>query len=662
LKDKPDREITSAEHALGMSSSITRRDFVGGTLAATGMATLTSAAPVHALLSSDRATYNHAFNGPPFVGDYRYSNGNTWEVLSAAHSGIRDGSYEAAVGRAQDTGEELDLVIVGGGPAGLGGAYYFNKESGGSGSCLILDNHPIFGGEAKRNEFEVDGTRLIAPQGSNLLFTPSKPGDGYLYEELTDIGMPLEYEYAKASNTSQPLSFDRTNYSFLWLADQSDSVGFFNHKTGADSGFVRNPWNKQLQGTAFTPAEREALLRWKFDCFLPSGRKGEDLNRWLDSMSIEDYFSKELGLPPVVARYCDTVLGSAVGGGTSTCSAYIGKDIGLAGFMAQGNPYNKQDASTDQLADIVNRYNVNCFPGGNAYVARYFVKHLFPSAISGDVSPGNMIRGEVRFNELDRSDKNLRLRLNATVIRVQHLKSEEGKGVRVTYLRDGKAFSVRAKSVMMASGGWVNRRIVPDLPTEQLDAFRSFNHVPVLVANVALTNWRFLDKLGITACRWFEGSFGFSCNIRTPIQVDGYNPPLDPDKPIVMTFYAPIISPGLSAHQQGVQGRWTVFSTPFRDYENMIRKQMVSMFGPAGFDPARDIAGITLNRWGHAYVVPEPGFFYGRNGGATASDIIRQPFDRISFASSELRGLQNYRGAVYESKRAIKQLKPFFAH
>jgi hypothetical protein len=27
---------------------------------------------------------------------------------------------------------------------------------------------------------------------------------------------------------------------------------------------------------------------------------------------------------------------------------------------------------------------------------------------------------------------------------------------------------------------------------------------------------------------------------------------------------------------------------------------------PGGFDPRRDIASIILNRWGHAYVKPQP--------------------------------------------------------
>ena len=64
-------------------------------------------------------------------------------------------------------GELYDLVIVGGGFSGTVAAYTFLKETGRQRSVLLLDNHPIIGGEAKRNEFIVRGQRLIGPQGSN---------------------------------------------------------------------------------------------------------------------------------------------------------------------------------------------------------------------------------------------------------------------------------------------------------------------------------------------------------------------------------------------------------------------------------------------------------------------------------------------------------------
>ena len=97
--------------------------------------------------------------------------------------------------------------------------------------------------------------------------------------------------------------------------------------------------------------------------------------------------------------------------------------------------------------------------------------------------------------------------------------------------------------------------------------------------------------------------------------VGGKTQPLDPEKPIVMTFYAPVPGPGADAATQGATGRAMLLATSFADYERQIREQMNEMFAAAGFDAARDIAGIVLNRWGHAYLAPEPGFRFGRNGG-----------------------------------------------
>ena len=39
-------------------------------------------------------------------------------------------------------------------------------------NCLVLENHPIFGGEAKQNDFDVEGQRLSAHQGSAVFWIP----------------------------------------------------------------------------------------------------------------------------------------------------------------------------------------------------------------------------------------------------------------------------------------------------------------------------------------------------------------------------------------------------------------------------------------------------------------------------------------------------------
>ncbi len=88
----------------------------------------------------------------------------------------------------------------------------------------------------------------------------------------------------------------------------------------------------------------------------------------------------------------------------------------------------------------------------------------------------------------------------------------------------------------------------------------------------------------------------------------------------------------------------------------LVANVALTNLGDAGFDPANDIAGIILNRWGHAYVNPGPGFMFGRNGAPAPPDVIREPFGRIAIGHSELRGHQNWTGAAGEGRRAVEAL------
>jgi spermidine dehydrogenase len=83
---------------------------------------------------------------------------------------------------------------------------------------------------------------------------------------------------------------------------------------------------------------------------------------------------------------------------------------------------------------------------------------------------------------------------------------------------------------------------------------------------------------------------------------------------------------------------------------------MNRLFAASGFDPAQDIAGIILNRWGHALSVPYPGFYGGARGGPGPGDIVRQHYGRIAFGHSELDGLQHWGPAADEGRRAFNQV------
>ncbi len=538
------------------------------------------------------------------------------------------------------------VVIVGAGLAGLGAAYELKKRAGGGKTCLLIDNHPVFGGEAKRNEFLVDGVRLIGPQGSNGFSVPPPPGeaeaifaegDAKYYEEFK---IPRGFNYSSVEGTTRNLNFGRDNYGFIyWLEHKIDTGHFFRHKERG--GFwVRNPLQK---GFANAPVDAEIAAQLRR--FMNGREKpydGDDLDSWLDRLTYKEVIEDVLGYPKACTDYMDPIVASAIGLGCDATSAY--------GVYADGMP----GVNGYYEGDIVDHRH--SFPGGNDGFARYFLKAVMPHAIEGDGSFEAILNGRIRFHALDAAGQPFRMRLPATVVRVEHEGAvDAARAVRLTYLAGAKSYRVRAKGVVMAGGGWVNKHVVADLAARHRAAYDSFVHAPFLVANVALNNWRFMERLGITACR-YNGEFGYSANLRQPMQVGDYRPPLHPDRPALLTFYVPFFYPGERPKAQGVLGRMELLSTSFADYELQIRQQMTELFSQAGFDARRDIAGVILNRWGHAFVAPGPGFYFGRDGQPAARDVVRRPFGRIAFGHSELRGNQHWGPAADEGARAMSQV------
>jgi spermidine dehydrogenase len=227
--------------------------------------------------------------------------------------------------------------------------------------------------------------------------------------------------------------------------------------------------------------------------------------------------------------------------------------------------------------------------------------------------------------------------------------------VNVTYAVGGQLRRVSAQSAIVASGGWITRHIVRDMPPAYIDAYAQFHHGPILVVNVAVRNWKPFAKLGITSAHWFDG-FGFFVNVRQPMVVNGMPVPLDPSKPAMLTMYVGFPQTGSPINVQTATARTMLFSTSYADFERKIRKQLQEMFGSAGFEARRDIAGIIINRWGHAYIAPQPGFYFGSVERPSPLEVIRARYGRIAFGHSELSGRQSWGRAGQEAQRATKQI------
>src|SRR5579862_6779798 len=216
-----DRKKMGAEdRAIGMDASITRRDFLGSTLLASGATLLNGLSPAELLSMSSgagvAADEKDVWSGYGGVGEYSSSNGNTYAVMEAGHK-MRDGAYDPLPADMIDTGETYDCVVVGGGISGLAAALFFQRHTGPGKTCLILENHPIFGGEAKQNEFEVDGKKLVAHQGSAIYLVQYPLSFiGRFYDSIGLRAPKLTYQ--KWSGTGPEMALSHTPYDSAGLS------------------------------------------------------------------------------------------------------------------------------------------------------------------------------------------------------------------------------------------------------------------------------------------------------------------------------------------------------------------------------------------------------------------------------------------------------------
>ena len=81
------------------------------------------------------------------------------------------------------------------------------------------------------------------------------------------------------------------------------------------------------------------------------------------------------------------------------------------------------------------------------------------------------------------------------------------------------------------------------------------------------------------------------------------------------------------------------------------------MLAKGGFDPARDIEGIAVNRWPHGYAfTPSPLFDPEYGPGEAPHEIGRRRFGRIAIANSDAGGRAYLDEAIDQAWRAVGEL------
>jgi len=581
--------------------------------------------------------------------------------LRGSHPGSNEQAHARAWvkqtdwGATSDLGEEYDLVVVGGGISGLAAAYFYQQEHGRDKKILILDNHDDFGGHAKRNEHTIDGDTRLGVGGSESFENPSGFSETVL-NLLKDLGVDMD---------RFKMAYDTDFFKRHGLG----AVTYFNKRIFGEDKVVKHPfcdypgfvegllrptlsYEKAVQQSPLNEKGKQQLLRvLKGDPHTLKVPKKE-WRQYIRTHSYFDYLKNTLGVddPGVLrmARHSAVDYGGtpdvmtmeeALGSGALGMDSFSWSDVLDEGVYQE---YVEKDGGTYAVKEPF----IHHFPDGNATIARMLVKKMIP-----DVGPGEnveeIVLSKLKYAELDKPRNSVRVRLNSTVVNVQHGGDPySSSDVFVNYIYDNKSYQVKSKNVVMACYNMMIPHIVPDLPKKQDAALRRLSKVPLQWTTVGLKNWRAIKEMGI-GMAMSPGNMHQAVNMDFPVSMGGYEYTKTPDDPCILHMRCCLLGETVGAPrvEQFREARYRMLELQFRDYEVEVREHLGGMLPKNMFDFDRDVESISVNRWAHGYSYGNPGA------------IGRQPFGRITIANSDAVNSSLMDRAIEQAWRAVKELR-----
>ena len=655
--------MNSYDRELGLDRSITRRDFLNGVSLTVVGALL--APEVQRAAAQEFAPERAPDYYPPTRVGMRGDHPGSFEV---AHQ-LRD-RREVDLAGAINTGESYDLVIVGGGLSGLAAAYYFIRDVGRTAKVLILDNHDDFGGHAQRNEFNYNG-RMLALNGGTLNIESWHRYNEHARALMKEIGIDIDRFLSSDDR-------NRTLYRSLGLTNQGT---FFDKETWGADKLVISPQREDGRGGgrgAYTddnvaqmplsPEARRDVLRLHakhHPDYLPGLSSAEKKTR-LAKMSYQDFLLNLVKVDKQVLWFFRNQGAGYFCVGVDCFPALFAWQDGLPGFSGM----NLEPSPNGLLADLPGGHHGRQigpgggptvhFPDGNATIARLLIRWLIPDAVPGKTMEDVGV-ARVDYAALDRPGQTARVRLNSTVVHVRHEgEVSRAKEVVTSYVRGGKTCQVRSRAVVMACWNTFIPYLVPELPAAQKDAMAFGVKGPLVYTSVAVKNWHAFQKLRVSSVN-APTMYHTGVSLSEAVSLGDLHHPQTPDEAVVlhMTRYA--MSPGKPRKEQHRIGRTDLLSATFETFERNIRDQLARNLGPGGFDPARDIVAIAVNRWPHGYAYTYNPLYDPLEWVYTSTDDrpcvkARRPFGLITIANSDAAASPHTDAAMLEAHRAVQEV------
>jgi len=628
---------------LGEDRRIPRRDFLQGALVAAG--TMLSGPFLRAYADEPDSTAAQDLPGyyPPRRTGLRGSHPGSFE---AAHA-LRDGT---AVAQASDKQESYDLVIVGAGISGLAAAHFYRARNVSAGRILILDNHDDFGGHAKRNEFELAG-RMHLMNGGTLEIDSPRPYSPIAEGLIRELGINVA---GLSPKVEHPDFYDSMGLRVGVFLDR-ETFGKDYLAVGEGSA----PVARMLAGSPLPQRVREEIAKIQEGStdYLP-GLSSQEKKLRLARISYRTFLTDIVKADPLTVAYYQSRTHGLWGVGIDAVSALDCWAIKMPGF--KGMRLNR--GSIPQMGYTPSGYvdtggsKTLHFPDGNATIARLLVRNLVPAGVPGHTAE-DVVTARVDYGRLDRPDSQVRLRLNSTVVRVQHTGDPAtATGVDVTYMRNGRPQVVRANRCILACWNMMIPHLCPELPEAQKQALHELVKTPLVYTSVALRNWQPFKKLGIAQVIAPASYYAFLM-LNPKVDIGAYRSSASPDEPILVEMMRTPCRPGLKEHEQNKAGRAELMGTSFADFERNTREQLARTLGPGGFDPVTDIQAITVNRWPHGYA-PEYNPLFDPDGPPEQRPYVRgrARFGRITIANSDAGGAAYTDSAIDQASRAVNEL------